>query len=135
MAAARIVPKPKSADKQKPSEVAFAGRVQHVTMKEVEAPAKSGGKKAAPTLAPFITEVGADSGAAAGGAAPTAAAAPQAPSSFPHLTHENVAKKRAAHVTSARFVTTIAGPGAQQRIDVLERFHQDDVPGAVPKRD
>lgn len=142
MAAARIAPKPKAAGKQKPSEIAFKGRVQHVTMAPVETPPKKGGaKKAEPVLAPFITEVHSNAAAAAGGAvlaggaAPAAAAAAAAPnlSSFPHLTHATA--KRAAHVTGARFVATIDGPGAQQRIDVLERFHQDDVPGSVPTRD
>jgi hypothetical protein len=135
MAAARMTPKSKSAEKQKPSEIAFTGRVQHVTMAPVEAPAKGGGKKTAPVLAPFITEVQSAAAAAApvGGAAPAAAAAAPNLSSFPHLTHATA--KRAAHVTSARFVANIAGPGEGQRIDVLERFHQDDVPGSVPKRD
>jgi hypothetical protein len=86
-------------------------------------------------LAPFITEVHSAAAVPAGGAAPAVADVAAAPnlSSFPHLTHATA--KRAAHVTSARFVTNIAGPGEGQRIDVLERFHQDDVPGSVPKRD
>jgi RHS repeat-associated protein len=55
-------------------------------------------------------------------------------SSYPHVT-PGVEGGRAEHVTSTRYVTTVVGRAPGERFEVLQRFSQDNVPGAIARHD
>lgn len=95
-------------NQKKPSELAFQGRAVHTN---------SGG---------FTEPVTRFTGAVKD-------ATGKRHSSFPHLSPAT--DKRAEHVTDVTYVGTVLGPTSGTRLDIHQRFHQDNVPGAKPVHD